>query len=74
MENLFNVVVVSNEKNILLDVKVVAQDREEATFNAGVHSVIVEAKLKPKDVSILVNDLGQVRIKPEVKTVKVVKE
>ena len=74
MKNLYNVVVVSNEEKILLDEKVVASDREEATFNAGVHDALKEAKLKPKDVSILVNDMGQVRVKKEPQKMIVVKE
>jgi hypothetical protein len=74
MKNLYNVVVVSIDEEILLDAKVVAVDRDEASFNAGVHKKIEEKGLKPKDVSILVRDLGQVKVRPEKKRVIVEKE
>jgi len=74
MENLYYVVVVSKKREILLDVKVVAKDEDEAKFEVGVHSILKEKGLKPKDVTILCGELGEVKVKREVQKVKLVEK
>jgi hypothetical protein len=74
MKNLFNVVVVNLEGEILLDKKIVASDNDEAKFLLGVDEIIRTAKLLPKDVTVLCNVVGQVKVKKDITEVKVIKE
>jgi len=69
MKNFYNVIVVSIDEKVLLDVKVVAADENEAQYLAKVYNTLEEEKLKPKDVTIIVKSLGQVKIRPEKKRV-----
>ena len=63
VKSLYSVTVVSKDEKILLDIKVVAEDVDEAKFDAGVHDVIKESNLKPRDVTVLCRALGEVRVK-----------
>jgi len=74
MQTLFNIIVVSKDKDILIDTKVVAEDAEEAKFSVDIHSVLKEKGLKPKDVTILCEDIGEVKVWKEVQKVKVVEK
>jgi hypothetical protein len=74
MKSLFNVTVVSAKEEILLDKKTVATDSDEAKFNLGVDTVIRDAGLKPKDVTVICTCLGGVKTEPEAQKVQVVKE
>jgi len=72
MENIYHVMVVTLDREIILDEKVVAEDLDDAKFNAKVFGKLEEKKLKPRDVTIVVREIGQVKIRKEVKKVKVV--
>jgi len=74
MKHLYHVIVVDLDEEILVDVKKVAEDEDDAKFLAGVFSTLEEAKLKPTEVTIIVNCLGSVKVKPKVKEVKINKE
>ena len=74
MKNLYAVYVVTKQETIILDKKVVGADQEEAKFLAGVADILKEKNLKPKDVTIIVNQLGNVKVEPEIQKVQVVKE
>lgn len=74
MKNFYNVIVVSIDEKVLLDVKVVAADENEAQYLAKVYQTLEKENLKPKDVTIIVKSLGQVKIRPEKKRVIVEKE
>lgn len=74
MSCLYQVVVVSLDGDVLLDKKVVAADKEEAHYEAEVYEVLKEKKLKPKDVTIIANQIGAVKVRPETKKVQIVKE
>ena len=74
MKNLYQVIVVSIDEEILLEDVVVASDKEEAQYEAEVYEVLKKEGLKPKDVTIITRDLGAVKVRPETKTVKIVKE
>jgi predicted RNase H-like nuclease len=62
MKTLFHVIVVTTKEVVLVDEKVVGSDADEAKFLAGVYAAIREAKLLPKDVTIICNMLGQVKV------------
>lgn len=74
MKQLWNVIVVSLDEAILLDTKVVADDREGAILAAGVADVLKQHHLKPSDVTILTAPIGAVRVRPEPQKVIVQKE
>jgi hypothetical protein len=74
MKTLFHVIVVTTKEVVLVDEKVVGSDADEAKFLAGVYAAIREAKLLPKDVTIICNMLGQVKVEKEPEKVKIVKE
>jgi hypothetical protein len=74
MKTLFNVIVITKQEEIILDKKVVAEDVEEAKFNTDVSGVLREKGLKPKDVTIICNPIGQVKIEKEPQKVQLVKE
>jgi len=72
MATLFNIIIVSKDRDILIDTKVVAEDEEEAKFSVDIHSILINKRLKPKDVTILCNSLGEVKVRKEVQKVKIV--
>lgn len=72
METLFNVIVVSKDREVLLDSKVVAESRDEAKLEVDIHFLLKETKLRTKDVTILVQEIGEVKVRKEVQKVKVV--
>jgi len=71
MKHLYHVIVVDLEEEILVDKKKVAENEDDAKFLAGVFSTLETAKLKPTEVTIIVNLLGDVKVKPRVKEVKI---
>jgi hypothetical protein len=74
MKTLWNVVVVSVDEKIIVDVKKVAENQDEAKFLAEVDTEIRKAGLTPKDVTVICNSLGQVKVKKEIQEVKIIKE
>ncbi len=74
VKTLFNVIVVTKKEEIILDAKVVAEDANEAQFLVDVAAKLKEKSLKPKDVTILCNSLGQVKVEKEVEKVRLVKD
>ena len=72
METLYQVIVVSKDREILLKDYVVAEGEDEAKFYVDIHSVLRQKKLKLKDVTILANELGDVKVRKEAQKVKVV--
>ena len=74
METLYQVIVVSKDREVLLEKKIVAMDEDEAKFQVDIHSVLKEKGLKPKDVTILVWGCGEVKVRKEVQKVKVVEK
>ena len=74
MKGLFNVIVVSKKEEILLDKKVVAEDAREAEFIAEVADVLKAKALKPRDVTVICNRLGDVSVEKEPEKVRLVKD
>ena len=74
MKTLFNVVVVDLDEKILEDKKVVAADSSEAIFLSGVYDVLKAKGLKPSDVTVIVTNLGGVKVREKPKEVKLLKE
>ena len=74
MKGLFNVIVVSKKEEILLDKKVVAEDVREAEFIAEVADALKTKSLKPRDVTIICNRLGDVKVEKEPEKVRLVKD
>jgi hypothetical protein len=75
MKSLYNVVVVSIDEKIVLNETVVANDENEATFNAGVHQTLVDKSLKPKDVTIVCTVVSSsIRVRKEPQKVIMDKE
>ncbi len=72
MEILFNVIVVSKDRDVLLEQKVVAVDEAEAQLAIDIHSCLKARGLKLRDVTVLVNDIGEVKVRKEVQKVKMV--
>ena len=72
METLYQVIVVTKDREVLLETKIVAEDEGEAKLGVDIHSVLKEKSLKLKDVTILCNELGDVKVRKEVQKVKVV--
>lgn len=64
-KTLFDVVVVDNTGKILVEEKVVSANRDEAIFDLEVHDVLRQLGLSLSDVTIIINSLGNVRIKEE---------
>jgi len=62
VENLYHITVIDLDKNILIDKKVVAKTDDDAKFEAGVFKILQEKKIKPSDVSIIINNVGTVKI------------
>jgi len=63
VENLYHITVIDLDKNILIDKKVVAKTDDDAKFEAGVFKILQEKKIKPSDVSIIINNVGTVKIR-----------
>lgn len=75
MKKLYRVYVVSVDEELLLDgAVVIAEDNKDAEFAAGVFEVLKEYDLKPKDVTVICEVLGDVKVREEIKKVKLVKE
>lgn len=74
MEHLYHVAVVTKKRQILLDKKVVAENEDGAKFEADVSAVIKKAGLRPPGVTVLVNDLGPVKVEREPEKVRIVKD
>ncbi|QWU14332.1 hypothetical protein SAMN04487895_101634 [Paenibacillus sophorae] len=62
METLYQVIVVTKQKEIIIDAKLVAPDQENAKFNAGVYTTLTEKKLTLSDATVIVTPLGQVKV------------
>lgn len=62
MENLYNVIVIDKERDILIDKKVVAKNPESAKFNAEVYDHLKKSGLTLDDVTVIVNQLGTVEV------------
>ena len=79
MKTLFEITVVDLDGNIVIDgKKLVAADKNEAQtdflFDPEVQQTLLEKKLKPKDVTIVIVGIGEVKTRPEKKRVIVEKE
>ncbi|MHA1952491.1 MAG: hypothetical protein ACW96U_00905 [Candidatus Heimdallarchaeaceae archaeon] len=74
MKSLYSVIVVDIDGNIVLDTKVVAEDENEAQFAADVHDVLKTKGLKPKSVTIVVEEIAEVKSRKETQKVEIVKE
>jgi len=62
MENLYNVIVVDKERNILIDEKTVAKNEETAKFESGVYEYLSKNELSLNEVTVIVNQLGRVEV------------
>lgn len=65
MKTLYNVIVVTMDEEIILDIKTVAENEEEAKFNVGVFELLIKRCLKPKNVTVICNILGAVKVEEE---------
>lgn len=65
MENLYQIVAVSREREILCDELVVAEDAQQAQYGVSLGEIMKKKKLQPKDVTVLALKMGEVRVKPE---------
>lgn len=72
METLYNVIVVSKDRDVFLDTKVIAVDVDEAKLLVDINPILKDTNLKPRDLTILVIELGEVKVRKEVQKVKVV--
>ena len=72
MEILYQVIVVSKDREILSESKIVAEDKDEAKLGVDIHHVLRGGHLKLKDVTILCVELGDVKVRKEVQKIKVV--
>lgn len=73
MKKLYKIYMVSLDEQILLDgVLVVAIDQEDAKFSANVHDALKTANLKPADVTIICQEVGNVKVHEPVKKVQIV--
>lgn len=62
METLYQVLVVTKDREIIIDKKLVAKNHDDAKFNAGLYTVLKDKSLKPSDVTVLVESLGNVEV------------
>ena len=62
MEQLYQVIVVTKKKDIIIDEKIVANNIEEAKFDLNVHEQIKLKGLSLGDVTVIVNALGSVTV------------
>lgn len=75
MKTAFEIYVFDLDGNVIMDRKVViGEDSEEAKFEAGVDESLRTAKLKPKDVTILCNPIGDIKVRREPQEVKLIEE
>lgn len=62
MEALYNVIVIDQERKIILDEKTVAKNEETAKFNTGVYEYLKAKDLTPSDVTVICYVLGKVEV------------
>lgn len=62
-EILFNITVVDTNRDILLDKKVISTSVENAKFNSGLYDILKEKELTLDDVTVIVTQLGSVKVK-----------
>lgn len=74
METLYRVVVVSKDRKVILDKTVVAPDESGADFEADVSGALRTAGLKPQQVTVIRQALGQVKVEREPEKVRLVKD
>ncbi|MFD0587706.1 hypothetical protein ACFQZE_06800 [Paenibacillus sp. GCM10027627] len=67
MENLYSVIVVNKQRDILVDKKVVAKDQKNAEFEIA-HKYLVSEGISLDDVTVIVDMLGSVKVKEEKST------
>lgn len=73
MKKLFRVYVITLDEEIILDGKlVVSEDVKDAEFSAEVFTKLKEKKLKPKDVTVICESLGDVKVREEIQQVQIV--
>ena len=72
METLYYIIVVSKDREILLEEKVVAETAEEAKFYIEIKGILRAKNLKLQDITILCVELGDVKVRKEVQKVKLV--
>ncbi|MFS0855218.1 hypothetical protein [Paenibacillus taichungensis] len=65
MKQLYQVIVVTKKKDIIIDEKIVASNIEEAKFDLNVHEQIKLRGLSLGDVTVIVNALGSVAVEAE---------
>jgi hypothetical protein len=65
MEYLYHVLLIDNDKAVIMDEKVVAKNEESAKFEAEVYTVLKEMGLTLDEVTILCIELGEVKINQE---------
>jgi len=71
MKTLYDITVVTLDEEIILSEKVVAEDEDEARFAA--FDVLKDKKLKPKDVTIIIEGIGSIKVRKKPQTVKVLR-
>lgn len=74
MKTLYEVIVVSIDEEVLSSRDVVAEDREEAMLVANVGSILQAHGIKPKDATVIVRPLGEVKVRKPTQKVQIVKE
>jgi hypothetical protein len=65
METLYEVIVVTQDREIILDKKVIAGSEKEAEYEADVHGILKATKLKHRDVTIICNHKGYIKVRDE---------
>ncbi len=74
METLYEVIVVTKMRELILDEKVVGKNEDEAKFTAGVSEALKSRNMRISDVTIICNIVGEVAVKKEPERVKIIKE
>lgn len=75
MEKLYEVFVVTKDRKIILDGKrVVAEDEDDAKFEADVSGVLRENDLTPKQVTVVCKVIDKVKVEEEPEKVKIVED
>ena len=72
METLFWIYIVSKDRKVLITKMIVAENADDAKLEVDIHSVLRAENLKMKDVSIICQPIGDVKVRKEVQKVKVV--
>ncbi|GAV11384.1 hypothetical protein [Paenibacillus sp. NAIST15-1] len=62
LESLYHVIVITQNSEILIDKKVVSKSEETAKFKVGAYACLEDNKLTPDDVTIIVKNLGSVKV------------